>query len=139
MSFHKPQSFYKVFVQPLRCFECILTMFLSFCIPELSHTFFCRRQAFRKHSDSMYIAKLVISMRLMRCAPNLHHNKVDSLHQTATVVDKEKKGNPSLFYVVMSPPEGLGDILFFPGRPSVRMSVCLSVCLSVTNRVRSVT
>ena len=30
----------------------------------------------------------------------------------------------------MSPPEGLGDILFFPGRPDVRMSVCLSVCLS---------
>ena len=29
---------------------------------------------------------------------------------------------------VMSPPEGLGDILFFPGRQSVRMSVCLSVC-----------
>ena len=41
--------------------------------------------------------------------------------------------------VIMSPPEGLGDILFFPWRPSVRMSVCLSVCLSVTNRVRSVT
>ena len=32
----------------------------------------------------------------------------------------------------MSPPEGLGDILvFFPGRPAVR--------LSVTNRVPSVT
>ena len=27
----------------------------------------------------------------------------------------------------MSPPEGLGDILFFPGRPSVRLSVHLSV------------
>ena len=35
----------------------------------------------------------------------------------------------------MSPPEGLGDILFFPGRPDVR----LSVRLSVTNRVRSIT
>ena len=33
------------------------------------------------------------------------------------------------------PPSGLGDILFFPGHPSV----CPSVCLSVTNRVRSVT
>ena len=33
--------------------------------------------------------------------------------------------------IIMSPPEGLGDILFLPGR--------LSVCLSVTNRVRSVT
>ena len=28
-------------------------------------------------------------------------------------------------------PEGLGDILFFPGRPSVCLSVCLSVCPSV--------
>ena len=32
-------------------------------------------------------------------------------------------------------PEGLGDVLFFPGRLSVRPSVRLSV----TNRVRSVT
>ena len=40
-----------------------------------------------------------------------------------------------LVILVMSPPEGLGDILFFPGRPDVR----LSVRLSVTNRVRSVT
>ena len=44
-----------------------------------------------------------------------------------------------VFIVIMSPPEGLGDILFFPGRPDVRLSVRLSVCLSVTNRVRSVT
>ena len=34
-------------------------------------------------------------------------------------------------FVIMSPPLGSGDILFFPGHPSV--------CLSVTNRVRSVT
>ena len=43
---------------------------------------------------------------------------------------------PVIYVVfIMSPPEGLGDILFFPGRPDVR----LSVRLSVTNRVRSVT
>ena len=36
-----------------------------------------------------------------------------------------------VFCLFMSPPEGLGDILFFPGRLSVR--------LSVTSRVRSVT
>ena len=29
--------------------------------------------------------------------------------------------------LIMSPPEGSGDILFFPVRPSVRRSVCLSV------------
>ena len=29
------------------------------------------------------------------------------------------------------PPLGSGDILFFPGRPSFRLSVCPSVCLSV--------
>ena len=34
-------------------------------------------------------------------------------------------------YFVMSPPEGLGDILFFPGRLDVRMSGCPSVCPSV--------
>ena len=28
----------------------------------------------------------------------------------------------------MSPPEGLGDILFFPGRPDVRLSVCHELC-----------
>ena len=28
------------------------------------------------------------------------------------------------------PPSGSGDILFFPGRLSVRLSVCTSVCLS---------
>ena len=38
-----------------------------------------------------------------------------------------KSPNLRLF---MSPPEGLGDILFFPGRLSVRLSVCPSVCLS---------
>ena len=32
--------------------------------------------------------------------------------------------------VIMSPPEGLGDILFFPGRPDVWMSVCLSRIVS---------
>ena len=42
--------------------------------------------------------------------------------------DKEALFNVAYYYVS---PEGLGDILFFPGRPSVR--------LSVTNRVRSVT
>ena len=31
---------------------------------------------------------------------------------------------------IMSPPEGLGDILFFPGRPDVRLSVCLSRIVS---------
>ena len=41
--------------------------------------------------------------------------------------------------LIMSPPEGLGDILFFPGRPDVWMSGCPDVGLSVTNRVRSVT
>ena len=30
--------------------------------------------------------------------------------------------------LIMSPPKGLGDILFFPGRPSLCPSVCLSVC-----------
>ena len=34
------------------------------------------------------------------------------------------------FGLIMSPPEGLGDILFFPGRLSVHLSVRLSVCLS---------
>ena len=33
-------------------------------------------------------------------------------------------------YLFMSPPEGLGDILFFPGRLSVRPSVCLSRIVS---------
>ena len=37
------------------------------------------------------------------------------------------------------PPSGSGDILFFPGRPSVCLSVRPSVRLSVTNRVRSIT
>ena len=30
--------------------------------------------------------------------------------------------------IIMSPPEGLGDILFFPGRPSVCLSVCHESC-----------
>ena len=30
--------------------------------------------------------------------------------------------------VLCLPPEGLGDILFFPGRPSVRLSVCHKSC-----------
>ena len=34
------------------------------------------------------------------------------------------------FCILMSPPEGLGDILFFPGRPDVRLAFCPSVCLS---------
>ena len=62
----------------------------------------------------------------------------DWTHGTAgmtSVTNPYLKGRDTNLCVVMSPPEGLGDILFFPGRPSVRMSVCLSV----TNRVRSVT
>ena len=37
----------------------------------------------------------------------------------------------SMYDVLCLPPSGSGDILFFPGRPSVRLSVCPSVCLSV--------
>ena len=49
------------------------------------------------------------------------------------------KNEISVFKVLCLPPLGSGDILFFPGRPSVCLSVRLSVCLSVTNRVRSIT
>ena len=35
---------------------------------------------YKKHPDSVVTAKHVILMRLMRCAPYLHHNKVDSIH-----------------------------------------------------------
>ena len=35
--------------------------------------------------------------------------------------------------LIMSPPEGLGDILFFPGRPSVQMSAETDVYLCVLN------
>ena len=52
----------------------------------------------------MYTAKHVhvISMRLMRCEPNLHHNKVDSINLTATVVDKEKNGYRLKFTLFLS-------------------------------------
>ena len=101
MSFHKPQSLLKFF-QHLGCFECILTIFRSFCISELSRTFIYRSQAFRKYPDSVYTASHVIPMRLMRCAPNLHYNKVDIIHKTATVVDKEKNGYRLEFTLFLS-------------------------------------
>ena len=56
-------------------------------------------------------------------------------HPIISVCPGKESALKGFFFSIMSPPEGLGDILFFPGRPSV----CLSVCLSVTNRVRSVT
>ena len=73
----------------------------------------------------------------LQCIVNVDELQLQGVCFWCFQPEEEKIG--AHLMVIMSPPEGLGDILFFPGRPSVRMSVRLSVRLSVTNRVRSVT
>ena len=47
----------------------------------------------------------------MRCASNLHHNKVVSIHLTATVVDKEKNG--TRLYFTLFPSDVNLDLFHF--------------------------
>ena len=55
-SFHKSLSLFELF-SIFRSFVCILTMFWSFCSPELSNMPICGSHAFQKLTDRVYSAK----------------------------------------------------------------------------------
>ena len=68
-------------------------------------------------------AHLGVSVSQVRSGLTVTVQKSWKCTVTSMLTDQIYLNWVSAFGLVMSPPEGLGDILFFPGRPSVRPSV----------------